>query len=114
MIRFQQQIENLIHRVLDGPGHADPALRQAVAARASTLSGGGNATQALPSPLGAWVDTVAMHAYKTLDSEVEVLKQSYSEDQIFELTIAAATGAAHTRFERALAAITGERRTEER
>ncbi len=108
MIRFKQQIENLIDSVLAGPGHADTALRQAVAARAGELSGGDKAEQTLPDPLGAWVDKVAMHAYKTLDSDVETLKQSYSEDQIFELTIAAATGAAHTRFERALAAITGE------
>lgn len=113
MIRFKQQIENLIDSVLAGPGHTDTALRQAVAARASELSGGGKAEQTLPDPLGAWVDKVAMHAYKTLDREVEALKQSYSEDQIFELTIAAATGAAHTRFERALAAIAGERQTGE-
>ena len=109
MIRFKQQIENLIDSVLAGPGHADTALRQAVAARASELSGGNKAEQALPDPLGAWVDKVATHAYETLDSEVEALKESYSEDQIFEWTIASATGAAHTRFERALAAITGER-----
>lgn len=113
MIRFKQQIENLIDSVLSGPGHADTALRHAVAARASELSGGGRAEQTLPNPLGAWVDKVAQHAYKTLDREVEELKHRYSEDEIFELTIAAATGAAHTRFERALAAITGERQTEE-
>lgn len=109
MIRFNRQITNLIDSVLAGPGHTDPALRQAVAARASELSGGGKTGQTLPDPLGSWVDKVAKHAYKTLDGDVETLKQSYSEDQIFELTIAAATGAAHTRFELALAAITGER-----
>jgi alkylhydroperoxidase family enzyme len=113
VIRFNRQIKHLIDSVLAGPGHADPALRQAVAARASELSGGGKAAQTLPDPLGAWVEKVAKHAYKTLDSDVETLKQSYSEDQIFELTIAAATGAAHTRFELALAAIIGERQMEE-
>ena len=111
MIRFKQQVENLIGSVLTGPGQADTDLRQAVAARASELSGGGKADRTLPDPLEAWVDKVAKHAYKTLDGDVEALKQTYSEDQIFELTIAAATGAAHTRFERALAAITGERQT---
>ena len=109
MIRFKQKINSLIDSVLAGPGHTDTALRQAVAARASELSGGDKAGKILPEPLAEWVDKVARHAYKTLDHEVEVLKQHYSEDQIFELTVAAATGAAHTRFERALAAIKGER-----
>ena len=109
MIRFKHEITKLIESILAGPGHTDTALRQAVAARASELSGGDRAEQTLPEPLGEWVDKVARHAYKTVDREVEVLKQHYSEDQIFELTIAAATGAARTRFERALAVITGER-----
>ena len=113
MIRFQQEITNLIETVLAGPGHADTALRHAVAARASELSGGGAGEQGLPEPLGEWVDNVAKHAYKTLDREVEVLKQHYTEDQIFEVTVAAATGAAHTRFGRAVAAIRGERRVED-
>ena len=111
MIRFQKQVNDLLQAVLKGPGKAAGELRQQVAARAAALSGGDTTNTALPDNLDRWVSKVAQHAYKTTDEDVDALKGDYSQDEIFELTIAAAASAAHARFERAIVAIgdgTGE------
>jgi len=53
----------------------------------------------LPDELRPYVDKVARHAYKVTDADVERLRASgYSEDAIFELTLAAALGAAQSRL----------------
>jgi hypothetical protein len=53
-----------------------------------------------------WVDKVARHAYKTLPAEVTALRdEGLSEDEIFELTVAAAYGAARGRYDQALTAL---------
>lgn len=94
----------LVEAVLDGRGTTEPSLRRAIEARAASLSGGPREVAAVPDDLSAWVDKVARHAYKTTDSDVESLKAAgYAEDQIFEVTVAAALGAARGRLDRALA-----------
>jgi alkylhydroperoxidase family enzyme len=61
---------------------------------------------ALDPALERWVEKVARHAYKTTEEElVELLAAGYSEDQIFEITVAAALGAAQARAECALGAL---------
>ncbi|MCA9713417.1 MAG: hypothetical protein H6713_14270 [Myxococcales bacterium] len=64
-------------------------------------------TQAeLPRELSRYVDTIALHAYKVSDADVEMLKSAgYSEDEVFELTLCAALGAALGRYERGVAAL---------
>jgi hypothetical protein len=60
----------------------------------------------LPSELRSYVDKVAKHAYKVTDEDVEALKRAgHSEDAIFEVTAAAALGAAILRLERGLIAL---------
>ncbi len=57
----------------------------------------------VPDELSDWVEKVALHAYRTTDEDIELLKAAgYSEDQLFELTVAAALGASRARLERAL------------
>jgi hypothetical protein len=72
----------------------EPALRQAVLARAAALSGGPPAPP-LPSPaLATYIDTVARQAYRVTDAMMVALRaEGLSEVAIFELTIAAAVGA---------------------
>ena len=78
----------------------------AYAPNAQSLSENPEADNPLEGMLAKWVEKVARYAYKTLPSEVEAMKQNdKSEDEIFELTIAAAIGAASGRYERALASI---------
>ena len=73
----------------------DPEVRQAAAKGAD-----------LPPELVHYVDTVRRHAYKVTDEDVQALLDAgYSEDQVFELTVAAAYGAARDRLEAGLDAI---------
>lgn len=49
----------------------------------------------LPGPLESYIQKVARNAYKVIDEDIEALKDGgYSEESIFELTIACALGAA--------------------
>ena len=64
----------------------------------------------VPDDLSDWVEKVARHAYRTTDEDIESLKAAgYSEDQIFELTVAAALGASRARLERALGTLAGKK-----
>ena len=106
MTRQSERITALIDGVLTDPGTTGSDLRRLVAARAGALSGGQAADASVPEALSDWVAKVAQHAYKTTDQDVASLRAAgYSEDQIFEVTVAAAVGASRARLERALEAI---------
>ena len=106
--RFGAEVSRLRTSVLIGPGATDAELRQAVAARAGRLATG-EAVPAIAEELIPYVDKVALHAYKVLDSDVELLKAAgYSEDEIFEVTVAAALGSALERLESGLRALGSE------
>jgi alkylhydroperoxidase family enzyme len=85
--------------VLRGPGKSDPALRQAAADSAH-----GPAPE-LPPELAALVDKVHRHAYQVTDQDLADLKTRYSDDQLFEIVVSAAVGAARARFEAGLRAL---------
>ena len=86
--------------------HVQHALRESrVAAR---LAGARNGAPA-PAPFASYVDKVAQHAYKVTDADVAALQQGGSSDDIlFEVTVAAALGAALGRLERGMAALHGQ------
>ncbi|VAZ80843.1 hypothetical protein LAUMK4_05190 [Mycobacterium persicum] len=95
MGRYPRLRERLHHAVLDAPADTDPALRRA-AYRGDNL----------PEPLQAYVDKLRRHAYRVQDSDMERLRGAgYSEDQIFEVTIAAALGAGDSRRRAGMAAL---------
>jgi len=103
MPRYQEALASLVAAVQSSPGETTPELRRAVVARAGTPDA--HASD-VPDDLRGWVDTVARHAYRTTEQDVARLRAAgYTEDQIFELTVAAAFGAAHARLERALAVL---------
>ena len=81
--------------VLDGEAATDPALRRAVAA--------GEA----PPELAALVRKIGDQAYTVADEDLGQLRSRYSEDEIFELVVAAAVGAAGRRLAAAMAALEG-------
>jgi alkylhydroperoxidase family enzyme len=63
----------------------------------------------LPPPLAAYVEKVARHAYKVTDADVAALQRDgHSDDALFEITVAAAVGAALLRLERGMAALRGQ------
>ncbi len=98
-MRYRSFHERLIKAVTTTPGAAPESLRRAVLERADQT----------PVPLRHYVDTVARHAYKVTDADVAGLKQAgYSDDAIFEITVAAAVGAAMHRLQRGMAALHAE------
>jgi hypothetical protein len=95
------QSENLFallrHAVLDGPGSTPSRVRHAVA----------YATRdELADELRDYVVTLREHAYRATDAQVsDLLAAGWSEDQVYELTVAAALGAGQRRLDAGLAAL---------
>jgi len=93
--KYAEKLRELERRLLDRPGELDPATRRAAA------EGG-----PVPEDLSGYVEKVRRHAYKVTDEEVRgLLGAGWSEDQIFELTVATAYGAAHRRLDAGLGAM---------
>lgn len=64
------------------------------------------ANQGLPEALAGLVDKIAHHAYRVQDDDIQAIKRAgYSEDQIFELVVAASVGRAVSMAEQALAVL---------
>jgi hypothetical protein len=110
MDRHGAWVERLRQSVLTSRGTTEAALRQAVEARAAVAGGRkGEASGSIPPELEDFVDKVIRHAWQVTDEDIERLRRAgWSEDAIFELTIAAALGAGVGRLERGLAALAGE------
>jgi alkylhydroperoxidase family enzyme len=97
--RYAGEVAATTHAVLDSAGATQPSVRWAAFHRRM---------EELPAELRVYVDTVARHAYRVTDADVEALKRAgHSEDAIFEVTAAAALGAAIMRLERGLIALHG-------
>jgi AhpD family alkylhydroperoxidase len=81
--------ENLRHAVLDAPATTDPALRAAAAA-------GGP----LPQPWQSYATTVRDASCQITDADIDRLTAAgHTEEEIFEVTVAAAVGAATRGFD---------------
>jgi alkylhydroperoxidase family enzyme len=107
--------QRLIDSVLAAPGHTPSELRRAVLARAARLGGRRvpastpGAGDGVPAGLARYLDKVALHAHRVSDGDVAALQRvGHADDVLFELTVAAALGAALGRLERGLAALRGE------
>jgi alkylhydroperoxidase family enzyme len=108
--RFATCIRALMDAVLNSPGQTSTSFRQAVQNRAGgpprrtaepALADRVAKRPDLPPAVAAYVDKVALHAYKVTDADIEALKRAgYSEDAIFEITVSAAVAAGLARFER--------------
>jgi alkylhydroperoxidase family enzyme len=60
----------------------------------------------VPPEAESYVATVRQHAYRVTDAQVEALRASgLSEDEVFELTVAAAVGAGLDRLDAGLRAM---------
>lgn len=84
-------------------GHLARELRVAATDHAALGAGAQRDPSVLPPALTPYVDKVSRTAYKVTERDLAALTQAgLSEDQIFELTVAAAVGAALGRFEKTL------------
>jgi len=105
-MRYRPLYERLLETVLSMPGDTTPALRRAALERAQENRDTG---AELSAGLARYVDTVARHAYKVTDADVATLQRAgQSDDSLFEVTVAAAVGAALHRLDRGMAAVRGE------
>jgi len=86
--------DKVLHRVLEGAGESDPAVRRAAA------NGRG-----VPADLQALVEKIHRHAYKVTDEEIAALQSTYGDDQLFEIIVSATLGASRRRLFAGLAAL---------
>jgi len=84
--RFETLRDATRKAVLDSPGSTAPELRRAVA------------TAAAPPPLFALVEKIHSRPHTVTDQDLDSLRSSYDDDQLFEIIIAAAFGAASDRL----------------
>ncbi len=102
-MRYEAFRKRLVNAVLNTPGDTPEPLRRAV------LEHAGGARDGVPPALTRYVDMVAGHAYRITNEDVAALQAAgHSDDGIFEITVAAAVGAAMRRLERGMAALRGE------
>lgn len=102
--------QRLIHSISTSKGVTPSAVRQAVHRYASNLRRETpDDASDLPAAVAAYVQKVALSAYKVTERDLVALQQTgYSEDAIYEITLNAAAGAAQVHMERGLAALKGE------
>src|SRR2546421_324099 len=96
--RHARLVADLRQSVLDSPAATDPATRESAA-------NGESRTE----PWNAYAALVRDASYRVSDADVDRLKTAgHSEDEIFEITVAAAVGAALRGLEAGLRAVRGE------
>ena len=96
-MRYEDFRRRLVDAVLNAPGDTPSDLRRAVLERATA-----------PGALAPYVSNVTRHAYKITDTDVAQLRHAgHSDDSLFEITVAAAVGAAVYRLDRGMAALHG-------
>ena len=89
---YANKMDRLRYAVVSSPGSLAPNIRQAISE--GTYSS---------TPLGAFAQKVAEHAFKVNDEDIRELHRAhYSDDQIFEAAVSAALGAGLYRLERVL------------
>ena len=94
--RHAEALARLEARLRSGPGRLPPATRAAAID-----------ADPLPDPLAqGYVETIRRQAYQLTDRRLQQLAQAgWTDDQVFELTVAAAFGAAKRRLDAGLAAL---------
>jgi hypothetical protein len=96
--RHADKVAAVRRAVFESAGATEPALRQAA-----------GAGRPLPEPWGPYADEVRDRSYRLTDADIAALKAAgRSEDEIFEVTVAAAMGAALHRLDAGLRALGGE------
>jgi hypothetical protein len=100
MDRYGHLVRRLRDAVVRGPGVADPALQEEVV----RLGRGEEAP--VPAPVRGYTDKVVRASDQVTAADVAALRAAgFTEDQVFEVTVAAAVGAGLHRLERGLALV---------
>jgi hypothetical protein len=97
---YANKMERLRYAVVSSPGSLAPNIRQAITEGAYSST-----------PLGAFAQKVAEHAFMVNDDDIRELHRAhYSDDQIFETAVSAALGAGLYRLERVRAVLRANQR----
>jgi alkylhydroperoxidase family enzyme len=91
--KFDAFREATARAVFESPGHTSTELRQQVSRGVA------------PPELSALVEKIRGRAYAVTDHDLDALRHLYSEDQLFEVVVAAAFGAATDRLDAARRAV---------
>ena len=93
--RHRPKLDVLEAAILHGPAALPPDARQGAARGDGT-----------PAPFADYVDTIHRHAYRVTDRMVAGLAEAgASDDEVFEISVAAAYGAARRRLDAGLRAV---------
>lgn len=97
--RQSAAFDRVVRAVLESPGVTSPDVRAAVADGDD-----------VPDELAIYVAKVRTASYRVTDADIAALREAgHGERAIFELTVAAALGAAQHTFEMGLRALHGQR-----
>jgi hypothetical protein len=77
----------VLETVLSSPGKSDPSTRRQAFGAAD-----------VPAELRSLIEKIEANAYKVTDEDLTRLKGKYTDDQLFEIIVAAALGAAERRL----------------
>lgn len=95
-----EEVENLTRAVREGAGVTTPELRTAAEARTAALTGATRPELPVPDTLEEYLGLVAWRAGDVTDEDVEQLKEAgWTEEEIYEITVAASVGAGLARLE---------------
>jgi alkylhydroperoxidase family enzyme len=99
---WPSQVEKALAALLGSPGRTEPSLRRAVFDRARAGTGD------VPENLAALVEKITDRPWSVADADfIRLAGADYSDDQIYELVLAAAAGAGARRLEAGERAIEG-------
>jgi len=90
------EVEKGREHLLEVDGDTDPGLRRAVEAFVTRQWGWERkAAPDLPSELEGYLKKLSLYAYKIIDEDIEsLLKQGYTDDMVYEVTLVGAVSAA--------------------
>lgn len=98
-----RRARRLRNAVLRTPGRLPAEVRRAAFAG-----------ETVPEPLAAYVRKVREHPYKVVDRDIDAMRaDGFSEDDIFELTVAIAAGEGRRRIQAGLRALDAARSEEQ-
>lgn len=90
--RHAEEVAALLRAVLESPAETDRAIRAAA-----------YQSDGLPPPLRQYVAKIRGESYRITDEDVQrLLRAGYSQDSVFEITVASALGAAMRRLQAGL------------
>lgn len=107
---FLSLVDKLRDTTLNSAGATSSDTRSKILQWASQLDNNSDAASDLPEIVKNYVRKVSLYAYKTTDEDVQRLRDAgYSEDAIFEITVAASLGAGIKRLNTGLDLLKGNR-----